>query len=518
MKLLRRVMLATVLLSLLAAMGSVARAEDDPPGRVARLQYMSGSVSVQPRGTEDWVAGTLNRPLTTSDNIWTDKDSRAELNVGGAVLRMNAESSLTLTNISDNTVQVELHQGTLNLRVRKLYGREIYEVDTPNMAFTVQKGGEYRFDTGFGEDATTVTVFHGQGDATGDGPAVRVRAHEQARFTAGTSLRHSISEAPGLDGFDDWCRVRNQREDHALSARYVSPGVIGYEDLDEYGSWRVLPSYGPVWVPTVVETGWAPYRYGHWVWISPWGWTWVDDSPWGFAPFHYGRWVYYNNYWGWAPGPFYARPVYAPALVFWFGGGGGFGFSFGSGYGWCPLGFGEPFIPWYRGSRNYFRNVNITNTRITNITNITNNYYNNTRVIQPVHYANFRAPGAVTAVPRRAFEESLPVHKNFVAVSAKDLANARVERNVELTPTRQSILGGNAGRPSAVPPQRVFSRPVVTKLTPPTPQPRGGTMSGAPINKAERVPGQPGEGRSVSAGVHFQKSTRSHPVCESVLR
>jgi hypothetical protein len=25
--------------------------------------------------------------------------------------------------------------------------------------------------------------------------------------------------------------------------------------------------------------------------MSPWGWTWVDNAPWGFAPFHYGRWV-----------------------------------------------------------------------------------------------------------------------------------------------------------------------------------------------------------------------------------
>ena len=32
--------------------------QPDPPGRAARLQYMSGSVSIQPRGTEDWVAGS----------------------------------------------------------------------------------------------------------------------------------------------------------------------------------------------------------------------------------------------------------------------------------------------------------------------------------------------------------------------------------------------------------------------------------------------------------------------------
>jgi len=298
MKLLRRVMFAFLVLFLTTTLVS---ADDDPPGRVARLQYIAGSVSIQPRGTEDWVAGSVNRPLTTSDNIWADKDSRAELNVGTGVLRVNGETSLSLTNISDNTVQVQLHQGTLNLRVRKLYRGEIYEVDTPNIAFTVQKSGEYRFDVGSSGEVTLVTVRKGEGDATGDGPAVRVRSNERARFSGGTSLAHEIYEAPGLDGFDDWCRVRDRREGGYYSARYVSPGVIGYEDLDEYGSWRVVPTYGAVWVPASIGPGWAPYRYGHWVWISPWGWTWVDDAAWGFAPFHYGRWVY-AGYWAWSPG------------------------------------------------------------------------------------------------------------------------------------------------------------------------------------------------------------------------
>jgi len=72
MKLLRRVWVGAVLAVLFAA--TFAAAEDDPPGRVARLQYMTGSVSIQPRGAEDWVAANLNRPLTTSDNIWTDKE------------------------------------------------------------------------------------------------------------------------------------------------------------------------------------------------------------------------------------------------------------------------------------------------------------------------------------------------------------------------------------------------------------------------------------------------------------
>src|ERR1039458_5474729 len=159
----------------------------------------------------------------------------------------------------------------------------------------------------------------------------------------------------------------------------TSPPESSAKDLDNYGTWQTVPTYGAIWVPTSVQAGWAPYRYGHWAYIAPWGWTWVDDAPWGFAPFHYGRWVSWGGGWGWAPGPMIGvgwRPYYAPALVGWIGGGGwgiGFGFGIGGGCGWFPLGWGEPFYPWYHGyhggyvSRNYIHNVNVTNTRISNI-------------------------------------------------------------------------------------------------------------------------------------------------------
>ena len=108
-----------------------------------------------------------NRPLTTADRVWADKDSRGELQLGGALMRISAETSMTLTNVSDQTVQVELDQGTLNVRVRHLYDGEIYEVDTPNVAFTITKSGEYRFDVDPDEDATFVTVWKGKGEVTG---------------------------------------------------------------------------------------------------------------------------------------------------------------------------------------------------------------------------------------------------------------------------------------------------------------------------------------------------------------
>ncbi|OLE12483.1 MAG: hypothetical protein AUG89_07405 [Acidobacteria bacterium 13_1_20CM_4_56_7] len=447
-------------------------ATPDPPSRVASLRYMDGSVSVQPQGTGDWVAGEINRPVTNSDNIWADKNSRAELSVGSGIIRIGSESSLTITNIAEDTVQLQLHQGALNLHVRRLFDNEKYEVDTPNQAFTVLKPGDYRFDVDPDGDKSVVTVWSGEGESTGDGPAVRIRANEQVRFTNGTSMTVDVHTAPRPDSFDEWALNRDQRRDHSESSRYVSPDVVGSDDLDEYGTWRSTPEYGEVWSPRV-DTGWAPYTNGHWIWDDPWGWTWVDYEPWGFAPFHYGRWVYDSGFWGWAPGPAYVRPYYAPALVAWFGGGfgGGFGVGvgFGGGFGWCPLGFGEPFIPWYGVSRGYFNQVNITNTRITNVTNITNIYNNNfSHGRVNVHngyqmrYANMHAPGGFTAVSRHALVNSLSVQRNRIRVAPNQLSRVSAVHSPGVAPTRASIIGSRGVR-AAVPPQRAFARPVVSR-------------------------------------------------------
>ncbi len=469
----------------------------DPPARVARIEYISGEVSMQPGGVNDWVAATQNRPLTSSDRVWADKNSRVELNVGNGFLRLNSESSLTLTNVGNNTIQAELDQGVLELTVRHLEPGEIYEIDTPNLAFTVMKPGVYRFDVNPNDDQTWVTVRKGYGEATGNGNAVKVSDGDQVRFTAQNSLQHTAYAAPAPDGFDDWAKIRDKRLDGSQSARYVAPGVIGYEDLDGYGTWQTVPTYGPIWVPTSVPVGWAPYRYGHWAFIAPWGWTWVDDAPWGFAPFHYGRWVSYGGYWGWAPGPINVgwRPYYAPALVGWVGGAGwgfgvsfGFGFGVGAGCGWFPLGWGEPFYPWYHGYRGgyvsqaYIRNVNVTNTHITNINNVTNNYYRNS--FNNEHFANRNIAGAVTAAPKSALASGQNIAKVGTAVPRNELGKGQILHGADVTPTKQAVLGGGTPRSTGVPPNSAFNRPVVTRATPPARQANG-------VTEAHNVPPAP---------------------------
>jgi len=452
--------------------------QSDPPGRVARVDNMTGEVSVQPHGTDEWVQAELNRPLTLSDNVWADKDSRAEMDLGTGFVRIGSETSVTLTNISDGAVQIALHQGALNLHVRHLYRGEVWEVDTPNLAFTVSRNGDYRFDVDPNADTTAVTVWKGEGEATGQGPAVDLKEGERAQFTSGNSLSHQMESASSPDGFDDWCRLRDQREDRSASAQHVAPGVVGSDDLDDYGTWRDTPDYGWIWAPTAVAPGWAPYSYGQWIWQAPWGWTWVDAYPWGFAPFHYGRWVWYGGYWGWAPGPYYVRPWYAPALVAWFGGprwgvGFGFGFGFGGGFGWVPLGWGEPFYPWYHASPRYFRNVNIANTRIANIRNVSDTFFRNGGRSPLWGQSGFKMPqfagkpGAITAMSRTAMEHGLAVRGNSVKVSPDQLRGASALGRIDANPTRASMLGARASQTGARPSAAALSRPTVSRMSPP---------------------------------------------------
>lgn len=447
------------------AMGGLAIAQEepaaDPPGRVARLQFVQGETSLQPGGVDDWVPADLNRPLTTADRIWTDVGARAELTTGSAALRMNGETSLAISNLNDNTTQIELDQGSLNIFVRQMEPGEVVEIDTPNLAYTVLSPGEYHFDVMPDADQSVITVRRGYGQATGDGNPVDVVAGQRFQFSGGQSLSYAALPF-GEDSFDNWCRMRENQQVASPSARYVAPGTIGYEDLDANGYWEPTAFYGPVWFPNV-HPGWAPYREGHWAWIEPWGWTWVDDAPWGFAPFHYGRWVNVNSRWGWVPGPAGIRPVYAPALVAWVGGAPG-----GVGVAWVPLGWHDPFIPGYHVSVGYARAVNLSNSRVVNVT-VVNNYYATTDVhvretiiVNNIHYENVRVTGAVVGVPADAFSAGRPVGRVAVVVPA---GRVKFVAAAAIVPTHAAVLGGR--RPIVIPARIVTPRQIVARTAPP---------------------------------------------------
>jgi hypothetical protein len=454
---------------LLQAPPLAAADDDDPPSRVARLNFSQGSVSFRPGGEEDWVTAVPNRPLVTGDTLWADEGARAELHLGSTAIRLNQGTEITLLELGDRVTQIRLAQGSIILRIRHLDDEDSFEIDTPSLAFSPVAPGDYRIDVDPQGAQTLTTVWQGRAEATGGGQNYQVLAGQQVRFSGTDSLDFDIEQAPRADNFAGWAFQRDQREDRTDTANYVSREMTGYEDLDDYGQWRYVANYGTVWVPTTVPVGWAPYRFGHWVWIRPWGWTWVEDEPWGFAPFHYGRWAVAGGTWCWVPGPVVVRPVYAPALVA-FVGGEGFRVAAGPGVAWFPLAPGEVYVPTYRVSRVYVNNINTTNTvvNVTRITNVYNSYSTNN--VTHVTYVNQHVTNAVTVVSHDTFVNARPVARNTVQISQRELEQAPLAREAPVTPIRVSVLG--ASRPTRdVPPPAVVNRQVVARRPTPPPQP-----------------------------------------------
>lgn len=436
----------------------------DPPTRVARLNYETGAVSFRPGSVDDWAPAAPNYPLSTGDHLWADRGAQAEMHVGSTAVRMDSETALAFLNLDDRTVQLSLTAGTIHVRVRNIGDDQSFEVDTPNVAVTLLRPGDYRI-TADGDNAVSfIAVRAGDAELTAAGTAFPVHPRQAARVTGTDSVSRDLIDVPPPDAFDAWCQMRDRREETSQSVRYVPREMIGYEDLDANGVWREVPPYGWVWSPTRVAVGWAPYRYGHWAWIAPWGWTWVDDAPWGFAPFHYGRWAFVAGGWFWVPGRIVERPVYAPALVAFVGGphfslslsvGGG-----GGGVAWFPLGPGEIYRPAYHVSTAYVQNVNITHVTNINVTNVN---------VTNVRYVNQGVQGAVTAVPQQTFTSSRAVGQAATVVPAQQAMQAQVVGSTAaVAPRPESVVAQPAAAtPVARPPAQALQRTVVAKATPP---------------------------------------------------
>jgi hypothetical protein len=480
---------------ILTATTALLADDDDPPRRAARLGFLDGTVSLRPAGVDDWVSAELNRPLTTGDRLWIQDDGRAELSIGSALMRLNRRTAAAFVSLDDHITQVEISAGTLVFAIRDLTNGEAFEVDTPQLAFTVLRPGKYRVDVNEQGDATLVTVVNGEGEATAAGQAYTVLPAERIKITADPPV-YTKETAPGLDPFDQWCAQRDKRDETSVSAQYVAQDVPGVEDLDENGIWRANPEYGEMWMPTGVPDDWAPYRSGHWDWIEPWGWTWVDDMPWGYAPFHYGRWVFVTGGWGWVPGPLGGPAIFAPALVAWLGGD---GFVFGGelAIGWVPLAPGELFIPGYRVSARYFEVVNVRNT-VASRTLIRNAYANS--------YLNHSGPrsgllneharGGTTVVPHGAMASGKAVMKSMVSPSKGTLAFRSYQQSVPVAPRRESVAGGRASTLSR-PPAGLTNRTIMTKVAPPADRPSFQQRESA----LRAHPGQPVD-RSTLSNLH----------------
>ncbi|MCU0952849.1 MAG: hypothetical protein MUC68_17890 [Burkholderiaceae bacterium] len=435
-----------------------------PPARVGKVGLLSGQVTMTDLSSGEQQPASLNWPITSGQRLTTGPLARAEVRIGSLALRLDGDSDVDFARVDDEIVQIVVQRGSVALRARS---REILpEIDlvTPRERIVLDDVGRYRIDVDRAAGITALTAFVGSARIATGRMTFNVRSGQRGEIGQMPGTGFTLVQ-PAADTFDDWVASRDRRDDSLASTRYVSPETTGVEVLDHYGSWRTVPDYGPVWFPASVPSGWAPYRHGRWAYVAPWGWTWIDEAPWGFAPFHYGRWALVGGAWCWVPGAWVARPVYAPALVAWYGAP-GVSVSIGVGsVGWFPLGPREVYVPWYGYNRRYITNVNIGH-----VTNI--NYIN---VTPPPTYVH-ATPRTATFVPNDAVLRHEPIRR--VPAALTDGIKRRVA---------EPVPGGDPmrGQPRGEVPVRAQPAPAM----PPTAVPGADPRRIAPIAPPATVPG-----------------------------
>ena len=458
---------ATTVMSASFAGAQEARAVGVTP---PRLSFIDGEVSYWRPGAEDWVPAQINTALAAGDSLYAGENGNVEVELGTrAFIRAGSGTELGIESLETGYLQVRVPAGHAAVDLKRLPDGQEIEVDTPNGAFLIEHTGFYRIDV---DDQSTRFSSRRGGVARvvpAGGEEVEIAGGQEV-VVSGTD--NASLERVAVSADDAWDRWNYDRtaplSEQPRSEQYVAGAVAGVDDLDRYGDWRETPRYGHVWVPRDVGADWAPYSDGRWVWDGYYGWTWVDYSPWGWAPYHYGRWCWNDGYWGWAPGPVVARPVYSPALVAFFGGGGvGVSVSVGTPFvSWVALGYGEPVVPWWGprgfvgrpywggwGGPRYVNNVQINNTTIVNVNNIN-------------RYDNFRARNAVMGIDGNRFGRGDRVQ--HIRVDENRLRNLRpIRGEVGVRPVRESLVArpGRAERP----PDRIQNRRVVATRAPQDP-------------------------------------------------
>jgi hypothetical protein len=442
----------------------------DPPARVGRISSLAGTVSFQAAGSKDWSLATLNYTVTTGDRLFTSEGARAETEVGPFAIRLADSTDLSIVNLTDHFMQLGVAQGTLRVSVYRVTQGDSLEVDTPNGALIIRSPGKYRVEIPLNGRSTLVSIDEGTLEVSGPSLEETLHAGQAVELSGTGPIDVARVPRPRETAFDQWSADRDRRVEESSCSRYVSRDMPGCADLADHGRWEENPIYGPVWYPARVPVGWAPYRYGRWVWIEPWGWTWVEDEPWGFAPFHYGRWVVISAVWVWVPGPVVVVPCYAPAFVAFVGGPRyGFGLTVGV-HAWFPLGPREPFFPWYHHGDRYLRDVNRANVR--NVTDI--NVFIDARNAERIDYVN--RGRATTVVSTETFRSGRPVGREIVAVRPEEIARAPIAYHPWVTPTSSAAEGAR----------------LITRNAPPADRPRvEPRQAGEPTSRAANEGARP---------------------------
>jgi FecR protein len=445
------------------AWSSLAQAQSEPPGRVGRLAFTNGTVSFHDDQQSEWTPAVVNTPLSTGDSLWTEPNARSEVSLAGTRIRMAGATQLDMLAVDDTQTRLQIDQGRIDVKTAAMDTNQPYQITTPRGTISLQQQGDYYVEAGSTQDPTRLGVRAGAAQIQSlNGQVLAVRAGEVGEVTgdAATPQLRTIQSAPPPQPAA-WAD-RDRQVVYDQPPQYLSSGVTGYEDLNQYGTWINDGSYGEVWVPRSVPSGWAPYRTGHWAYVQPWGWTWIDDQPWGFAPYHYGRWANNGGRWMWVPPQREARPVYAPALVAFVGGvelAATLSRQSSAPVGWFPLGPREAYVPSYTTNRDYYQRIN----RPAQVQDqVLNERWQRAERHDPAALQNPQQAALMnqrfaTVVPATTFVRSQPVMRAALQVAPAKLAAAPVAPVAAPPAPTASVAAvkaetpANAARPAATP-------------------------------------------------------------------
>ncbi len=345
---------------------------------IIRMSLVEGDVQIYAQDTREWVPASINMPLIEGDRIWVPERARAEIHIkGGTYLRLDANSSLSIIHVEEDSAQFYITRGYLYVNDRR-GGLNHIQIDTPFSSVSIYDDAVIMVDVSE-KGHTNVSVLKSYAYVESRSGKTRVPAGKTLRV--GDDLYADLSPIGSPDEWEKWNRQRDNRFiAYGESSRYLPDELLEYSyDFDHNGRWVYARPYGYVWTPSIrITAGWSPYRIGKWTWYSG-NYVWISYEPWGWVPYHYGRWAFITGIgWGWVP-PSFGFVYWAPGYVAW---------VYTPSYvAWVPLAPGEIYY-----GRGYYgpHSVNIININIE-------------KTVIKHEYKNIRVKNSVTVVDRDAF-------------------------------------------------------------------------------------------------------------------
>jgi hypothetical protein len=429
-----------------AADASAAASLAVPPARVGRVSLVVGSLSFHAAGETLWSPAGVNCPVATGEGLKTGPTDRGELEIGADRIAMAGDTEVEIATLDAHRIDLKLARGQIGFRLARLGGESV-TITLPGGSARLTAPGRYGIAAGTAQEPARLAVFEGRAQLLGGGAELAVKFGAAAVLSGGKPVAAPL-EAAAKDAF----AVSAPAAAAAVPPppADVDANMTGIEELAAAGSWATAPGLGAVWYPKAVPAGWVPYRDGHWAWIEPWGWTWIDDLPWGFAPSHFGRWAEIGDEWGWLPGRKAADPIFVPAVVAFLGTA-GFGISYAGGHGpaigWFPLAPGEIYWPSYSSDLRYIRRLNEPDVANAGTIRLGADGRPPVEVVN-WHFANRLA---ASVVPRPAFAEGKPVALALLELPQERLREApAIMGSPRVTPAMVRALAPPAPKPPMI--------------------------------------------------------------------